>query len=763
MVILHAKKLHKRLRQQGMPVILQASQVECGIACLAMILNFHGRQTTLAECRKYIVAGRDGTKASTIAKVAQELGLNVKAYSIEPEQFKFIQLPAIVHWQFNHYLVVENWSSKKVTIVDPAAGRKQLTAAEFEDGFTGVALTFQTGMQFKRQLEPVTNGIPAPWRTYLGYMFSAPGAVKVLMQAIGASLLLQLLGLALPVLTKIIVDQVLPFHITNIMTVLGMGIAILMLMQTVTSYLRAVLLIYLQARLDLRLMLGMFEHLLTLPYAFFQQRTRGDILSRLNSNTFLREALTNQVLSAVLDGGFVVVYLIILLTLSPSFTLLVLGVGMLQLLLLLGTARRVHNLLQRTIQAQAVSQSYMVEALSGIATLKASGAEDRALDHWSDLFLDQLNLFGQKEHLTAVINTLINTLNTAAPLLLLWAGAKSVLDGSVSLGTMLAINALAIAFLRPLASLVITAQQVQQGLVYITRVTDIISSEPEQNIQTVRPAARLDGRIELRNVTFQYGPQAPTVLRKISLTIEPGQKVALVGPTGSGKTTLGMLLLALYVPTTGEILYDNALLSHLNYRTLRSQFGVVLQEPFVFSGSIRQNIAFNNPSLSLAQIVRTAQMASIHDEIIQMPMHYETVLAEAGASLSGGQRQRLALARALANEPAILLLDEATSHLDVETENLIEQNLGQLRCTRIVIAHRLSTIRDADCIYVLNQGRIVEQGTHAELVTLNGHYADLIRAQLESGIHTPLKTNGSRPDLRRNPTRLPATPLEFSA
>jgi ABC-type bacteriocin/lantibiotic exporter with double-glycine peptidase domain len=452
---------------------------------------------------------------------------------------------------------------------------------------------------------------------------------------------------------------------------------------------------------------------------------------RLGSNTVIREALTNQTISAVLDGGLVLVYLVILLALEPGFGLVVLALGLIQIGLLLGTSRRIHGLMQRDLVAAAESQSYLVEALAGMATLKAAGAEERALDHWSNLFFKHLNVSLQRNRLSAFIGAGLTALNTFSPLVLLWIGAYYVLNNAMTLGTMLALNALAASFLAPLASLVASGQQFQLVSAHLDRIADVVEAAPEQDLQATKPAPPLSGRIELKNVNFRYDPNGPLTLRDICVTIEPGQKVALVGRTGSGKSTLAKLLLGLYTPDEGEILFDDLPLPSLDYRTVRSQFGVVLQESFLFSGSIRQNIAFNDPDLTLEQVMEAARLAHIHEDIEQMPMGYDTFLAEGGMSLSGGQRQRLSLARALIHRPTVLLLDEATSHLDVVTERLVDQSLKSLSCTRIVIAHRLSTIHDADVILALDEGEIIERGTHEVLLARNGYYAALTRGQLD--------------------------------
>ncbi len=716
-----------RLWRRRVPVIMQMGVTECGAACLAMILSYFGRKTQVVELSESCGVGRDGLTARTITKSARHYGLRVKAYTLEPSQFKLVPLPAIAHWNFSHFVVVERWSPQTVEIIDPAIGRRRLTGEEFDAGFTGVVLTFEPGVQFERRRVAGKSS----WRGYLKQILRLPGTPGVLVQIVLASLLLQTFGLVVPALTKVLVDHVLPFSITNVMTQLGIGMAVVVLALMVTGYLRAAMLIYLEARLDARMMLGFFEHVLTLPFKFFQQRTTGDLLMRLGSNTVIREALTNQTISAVLDGGLVLVYLAILLALKPGFGLVVLALGLLQIGLLLGTSRRIHGLMQRDLVAAAESQSYLVEALAGMATLKAAGAEERALDHWSNLFLKHLNVSLQRNRLSAFIGAGLTALNTLSPLVLLWIGAYYVLNDAMTLGTMLALNALAASFLAPLASLVASGQQFQLVSAHLDRIADVVEAAPEQDLQATKPAPPLSGRIALKNVNFRYDPNGPLTLRDISITIEPGQKVALVGRTGSGKSTLAKLLLGLYTPDEGEIVFDDLPLASLDYRTVRSQFGVVLQESFLFSGSIRQNIAFNDPDLTLEQVMEAARLAHIHDDIEQMPMGYDTFLAEGGMTLSGGQRQRLSLARALVHRPAVLLLDEATSHLDVVTERLVDRSLKSLSCTRIVIAHRLSTVYDADLILALDEGEIVERGAHEDLLAQNGYYAALVNGQLE--------------------------------
>jgi len=707
------------------PVILQMTPHECGAACLAMVLSYYGRETSLNECRTVLVAGRDGLTARAIAQAARDLGLRVRAFSLEPSSLAQVRAPAIVHWNFDHFLVLEHWSPQAVQVVDPAIGRRRISAAEFNAGFTGVVLTLEPGANFQRKRAQDRLS----WRSYLRRLLQTPGASGLLAQILGATALLQVLGLAFPLFTMVLVDTILPEQDVSMLAIMGIGMVTLVVSQAILTYLRSAVALYLEVRLDIEVMLGFFEQVLTLPFRFFHERTSGDLLMRLGSTAVIREALTGQTVSAILDGAMVIFTFAILLFWQPLFGLLALIFGCVQVGLLLGSTRRLYALTERDLATQAESQSYLVEALKGIATLKASASEARAMDHWSNLFFKQLNISLRRSHLTTLVETGRDAIGDLAPVVLLWVGALWVLQGHISLGTMLAVNTLAISFLGPLASLVTTAQQVQLVGAHLDRIADVLVTPPEQDVQAVQSAPRLSGRIQVRNASFRYHANAPWAIRNVSVTIEAGQKIAIVGRTGSGKSTLAMLLLGLYPLGEGEILYDGLPLRNLNFRTLRSQIGVVLQEPSLFSGSIRNNIASHDPGLSLEQIAEAARLAAIHDEILSMPMGYDTAIAEGGADLAGGQRQRLAIARALAHRPPILLLDEATSHLDAVTESIVDQNLSDLQCTRIVIAHRPSTFRNADLILVLDEGVIVERGVHKDLLALGGAYATLVHDQ----------------------------------
>jgi ABC-type bacteriocin/lantibiotic exporter with double-glycine peptidase domain len=531
-----------------------------------------------------------------------------------------------------------------------------------------------------------------------------------------------------PLLTGALVDRVVPRGDQHLLTVLAAGMLGMVTFYFLASLIRSHLLLHLRTYLDARMTLGFLDHMTDLPYDFFQRRSAGDLMMRLNSNATIREILTSGALSGLLDGALAVLYLLILFAASAKLGLVVLGLATLQVLTFIFTRRRQHDLNSQSLSTQAKSQAYQVEMLSGMETLKSVGGEQRASAHWASLFVDTLNVSLDRGRLQANVDALVGMLRVASPLVILAYGALLVLHGEISLGTMLGLNAVAAGFLGPLANLVATATQLQLLSSYLERIDDVMKTPPEQDRAKVRLAPKLRGRITLEKVSFRYGPAAPLVVSDVSVDIQPGQFIAIVGRSGSGKSTLARLLVGLYAPTTGRILYDGMDLAELEVRSLRRQMGIVPQVPFLFGQSIRTNIAITDPSLPLEAVVEAARIAHIHEDIVAMPMGYETLLLDGGASLSGGQRQRVALARALVHKPAVLLLDEATSSLDAVTEAQVQASLNRLKSTRIVIAHRLSTVVNADLILVMQDGHLVESGTHTLLLARGG----VVGAQVKS-------------------------------
>jgi ABC-type bacteriocin/lantibiotic exporter with double-glycine peptidase domain len=697
-----------------------------------MVLAAHGVHGAAAECRALCDAGRGGTRLRTLVAVADHFGLTARTRALTPGGFASLALPAIAHWQSRHFVVVERWTRRRIVIVDPAKGRQVLTPDEFAAGFSGTALELEPRPELLRS---APSRVPL-WVWYLTAMFRDTASQTALVQIIVASLLLQAAGLAAPAFTKLIVDDVGPKSGELSLELIAAAMAILVIGKCLTTFLRSVLMIRLQTRLDSRLTQGFFEHLLHLPYRFFQGRTSGDLLTRLSSNTMIREILTTQLLSFLLDGPFGLLYVVIIAAISPAFAALVCALATVQAILAAISLGPLRDIGQRTVMAKTDEQSCLVELMKGIGYIKASGVEQRAYDRWAALFRRQLGVFVERSYLTAKVDVALGLARSASPLVLLWFGAYLVTADVLPLGTMLALTALAASFLTPVTSLVQNAQQLQLLDAYVERLADVLEAEPERAISPRRAharATRLAGSIEARDLAYRFTADGPLVVSGVSFTVRPGEKLGIVGATGSGKSTILMLLLGLYRPTAGEVFYDGVPLSELDPREVRQCCGVVLQDSAVFGGSIRNNIEINAPGSSREQLNRASRIAGIADEIARFPLGYDTRVAEGGSNLSGGQRQRLAIARAVITQPSILLLDEASSHLDVASEERLNVNLERLRCTRIVIAHRLTAVRSASEILVLDNGHIVERGAHHDLVRRGAKYAAFAAAQGNAG------------------------------
>ena len=715
---------------QEVPEILADSEPEYGAACLAMVLGYYGRETTAAEAHERCHAGRDGATPADIADAARTYGLRVTPYSLELDDLEHLRLPAVLHWRFAHFVVLERVKGRRATICDPASGRRDVDRAELSESFTGVALGMEPGESFEQRSDV---GEESAWRLLGRRAFRAPGVRKLVAQILVASLALQLLGLSVPLLTKTVVNTILPLQLDDVMTILGLGILVILVTQLLMSLLRGLVLVNFQARLDNELMVSFFEHVLSLPLAYFQERSTGDLLQRLSSNAQIRNVLSSQTLSAFLDGTFVIVYALIMIVTSPVFGLVAVMLGVVQIGLLIATGRRMTQAVKAELSAQGSAQGFLVEAIVGIEAIKSAGSEDRTLSHYNGVFSDQVTTLIQRGQLQSVIGAVTTAVQRLAPLLLIWIGARLVLDNKLDLGTMLAMISLAQLFLQPLSSLVTAGMQLQQVGGALERIAHVLREPPEQDRTCVRVAPRLDGHVEFDDVSFRYDESGPWTIRHLSFTIEPGQKVALAGRSGSGKSTAAKLMLGLYEPAEGEVRIDGIPLRELDLRTVREQCGVVMQDLTIFNGSVRSNISYNDPALPMANITRAAKLAALHDDIVKMPMGYDTVVAEGGSALSGGQRQRLAIARALARNPRILVLDEATSALDSVTESAVADHLAERGASSLVIAHRLSTVQSADLTLVMDKGEVVERGTHQELIDRQGIYSQLVADQLVEG------------------------------
>ena len=614
--------------RRRVPYIQQTSAADCGAACLAMVLAYYGKQVRLDEIRDLIGTGGRGTSALRLLESGRWHGLRGRGVKVEnTSDLEYLECGAILHWELRHFVVFEEFTSRGAHIVDPAFGRRHVTHEELKHSLTGVALSFQPTEDF----EPVGKRSHGMGR-YLREISAHSGLVGRLLVS---SVVLQLLALALPILTGLLVDRVVPRGDYQLLSILSAGLAAIVIFNFLISLIRARLMLYLRTQLDAKITLKFLEHLINLPYAFFQQRSAGDLMMRLNSNAHIREILTSSTLSGLLDSSLVSLYLILLFFTHVPMSLLVLGLGLLRVVLFLLIRRRQRELMSESLQAQARSRSYQIEMLAGIETLKAQGAERRAVSHWSNLFVDELNVTLARGRLDAIFNSLLGALDTGSPLIILTFGGLQVLQGDLSLGTMLALSALATGLLAPLSALVSTGVQLQLLGSYLERINDVLETPREQQPEEVTPAPQLTGRITLEAVSFRYSPLLPPAIDDVSIDITPGSFVALVGVSGAGKSTLARLLLGLYQPSAGRILYDGIDLATLDLPSVRGQLGIVPQQPYLFAGTVRQNIAQAAPHLPLERLVEAARLAHLHDEILAMPMGYETVLADGGSSLSG--------------------------------------------------------------------------------------------------------------------------------
>ena len=616
--------MRKTLRVPWYP---QVEADDCGPTCLAMVLAAHGVHDAASECRELCNTGRDGTRLRTLIAAADRFGIAARAHRVRPEQFGSVALPAIVHWQHRHFVVVELWDPRRVTIVDPATGRRTLAGDEFAGGFTGTVLTLEPRGDIVRRPK---SRVPL-WVWYLAAMFRDQSAQLALAQIVVASLLLQGTALAGPLFTKLVVDAG-TRESTVSLGLMAAAMTVVVLGKCLTTFVRSLVMTRLQARLDARLTQGFFEHLLALPYRFFQGKTSGDLLMRLSSNTMIREILTTQLLSFVLDGPLSVLFLLIMVVVSPPLAMLAATLALGQAALAFASLRPLRDLAQRTVVAKTDEQSCLVELMKGIAYIKASAGEQRAYDRWVELFRRQLGVSVERSYLTAKVEVALGFARTASPLVLLWYGAYLVTGGSMPLGTMLALTALATSFLTPVTSLVQSTQQLQLLDAYVERLTDVLDAGPERRpaaLQRAR-ATRLAGRIDVHGLSYRFSADGPAIVDDVSFSVTPGQKLGIVGPTGSGKSTILMLLLGLYQPTAGDVLYDGIPLSELDPRDVRRWCGVVLQDSAAFAGSFHTNILLNTPAASTEQVDVAAEIAGLANDIRRLPMGYETRVAEGG-------------------------------------------------------------------------------------------------------------------------------------
>lgn len=707
-----------------------------------MIALFHGRNVSIRDARRYLDPGRSGSSAAGLIAAARSLGLQARAYSADLTALASIQLPAVLHCRYGHFVVLERWASKQATIIDPSYGRLTVSHDELGDEFSGVVLAFEPASDFVG----VGHRDEARWGHFLRELSNHRRVIAIVL---GASFLLQMSGLAVPIATAVILDRVIPASDRSALLLIAAFAALLVVNQAVVSLVRERLLVSLRARLDIAFTTRFFEHLIALPLSFFERRGAGDLLARVSGNTTIQQMLSGSAIAAILDSGVLIVYTGIVFANDIGFGLLTATLIIAQALTSLLIARPMNPALRREVAARAATHNAAVRMLSGMSTLKASGAERQALEMWAKLYEFEVDKVVHVGRIQAASAATAASMRLVVPAVLLVYGADRVIGGALSVGVMFALVALATAAVAPVTSLIGTALQIQRAGAYLDRMVDVLETDREDAPDQSVRRGRVSGVVEVQDVSFRFDAGGPWVIKNVSLTIEAGETIGIVGRTGSGKTTLAKLLLGLYSSTRGDVLYDGYPVRSYDPAHLRAQFGVVLQHASVYGGTLRDEIAFYDPELPLSRVIEAAKIACLHEEITEMPLRYETLSGELGAYLAGGQLQRLALARAVVRDPVLLLLDEATSNLDATTEERITSNLAGLSCTRVVIAHRLSTIRAADRIVVLEAGTVVEEGTHDSLLALEGYYARLVNRQLASGLprqpRLPVTVNARTP------------------
>src|SRR3954452_1102597 len=675
-----------------LPVIQQAEAAECGLACLAMVASYHGHRIDLNTLRRRYPASLNGVTLRALIQIASHIHLLARPLRYELEHLRQLRLPAVLHWDMSHFVVLKAVTRKGIVVHDPAAGEKLYPIAEASKHLTGVALELAPTEDFVVQDERTR----LPLSAFLGHL---SGSGHALVQILVMSIILQLLALTAPLYMQLTVDEVIARGDIDLLIVLALGFGLLMVIRTATTAIRSLVLLVVQNVLHFQLGARLFRHLIRLPMSFFEKRHIGDLLSRFTSLQPIRNLLAETLITAVLDGLMAVITLAMIFVYSPQLALVVLAAVTLYAGVRLALYRVLRQRTEATIQAQAQESSTFIESVRAIQSLKLFNRESEREGQWLNRYTDVVSgnvRLGRAKIAFTTINDVIFGLEN---IITVYLAARLALNNTLTIGMIFAFMSYKQNFTDKAVQLIEKALDFRLLGLHLERLADIALTPLERGHDQVLAYTRqIQGRIELRNVFFRYAETEPFVLEDINITIEPGAFFTIMGPSGGGKTTLMKIMLGLLEPTMGEVLIDGVPLSVIGLRAYREQIGAVMQEDQLLSGSIADNICFFDSEFDQELMITCAQMAGIHNEIMAMPMTYNSLIGNMGSSLSGGQKQRVLLARALYRQPRILFLDEGTAHLDVENERHINESLTRMRMTRVSVAHRPDISAGADRI-----------------------------------------------------------------
>ncbi|MEJ6484978.1 NHLP family bacteriocin export ABC transporter peptidase/permease/ATPase subunit [Nostoc punctiforme UO1] len=720
-------------RRRRTPTLLQMEAVECGAAALGIILGYYDRIVPLAELRQACGVSRDGSKASNILNAARSYGLQAKGFKVDLAGLRKLQCPYIVFWNFNHFLIVEGFAKDKVYLNDPATGPRTVSLPEFDQSFTGVVLVGEPSAEFQ-------PGGRKPSLT-LSLWDRLQSSLGALVYCVIAGLLLVIPGLAIPAFSQAFVDNVLIEGRSDWLRPLILG----MILTAILNGFLTLLQLQFLRRMKIKLAVGMSSrflwHILRLPVSFYDQRFAGEISSRVRLNDSLANLLSGRLATTVISAFTVIFYAAVMLQYDVVLTAIGIAFVIVNVSVWRWVSRQRVDANLRLMQEQGKVNGVAISGLQSMETLKASGLESEFFSRWAGYYAKAINARQEMDTTNQNLGVLPSFLTSITSMLLLAVGGLRVMDGVLSIGMLIAFQALMQRFLEPVNNLVSLAGELQEMEGNLGRLDDVLRNPIDPAVErdisispTQLPAAnvRLQGYIELRNITFGYNRSAPPLIENFSLSLKPGQRVALVGGSGSGKSTVAKLVCGLYEQWAGEILFDGKPRKHIPRSILTNSIALVEQDISLFAGTVRDNLTLWDSTVPFSNLVRACKDAAIQDVVLSMPGGYNADLAEGASNLSGGQRQRLEIARTLVNNPAILVMDEATSALDSEAEKTIDQKLRERGCTCVIVAHRLSTIRDCDEIIVFDRGKVVQRGSHEELQRVEGKYLQLIRSEGEA-------------------------------